>query len=62
MLNDNGVLIEVSGEADVTAALRHVLWDQWTKEEMGNGRFTGRLFDDHGLIYRGCTAKAPLGA
>jgi hypothetical protein len=33
-----------------------VLWDQWTKEEIGNGRFTGRLFDDHGKIYHGCTA------
>jgi len=43
-------------EADVHAALHHVLWDKWTKEEIGNGRFTGRIFDDHGLIYRGCTA------
>jgi hypothetical protein len=38
------------------AALHHVLWDRWTKDEIGNGRFTGRLFDDHGTIYHGCTA------
>jgi hypothetical protein len=56
VLRDNGYLIEVDEDADATAALHHVLWDRWTKDEIGNGRFTGRLFDDHGTIYLGCNA------
>jgi hypothetical protein len=56
VLKDNGYVIEVDGDADATATLHHVLWDKWTKEEIGNGRFIGRLFDDHGTIYIGCNA------
>lgn len=56
VLRDNGYVIEVDEDADATAALHHVLWDKWTKEEIGNGRFTGCLFDDYGRIYRGCNA------
>lgn len=56
VLNGNGYVIEVDEDADAIAALHHTLWDKWTKEEIGNGRFTGRLFDDHGRIYMGCTA------
>lgn len=33
-----------------------MLWDKWTKDEIGNGRLTGCLFDDYGTIYRGCNA------
>jgi hypothetical protein len=51
----NGVVIMLGEDADVGAAMHHVLWDKWTKDEVGNGRFTGRLFDDHGQIYHGCT-------
>ena len=41
---------------DVTEAMRHILWDKWSEEEIGEHQFVGRLFDDHGQIYRGCTA------
>ena len=41
---------------DVTEAVRHVLWDKWTEVEVGEHQFIGRLFDDRGQIYRGCTA------
>jgi hypothetical protein len=41
---------------DVTEAMRHILWDKWIESEIGDGEFVGRLFDDHGRIYRGCTA------
>jgi hypothetical protein len=55
-LSNEGCIIWFRDRTDVNAALHHVLWDQWTKDEIGNGRFTGRLFDDHGRIYHGCTA------
>jgi hypothetical protein len=41
---------------DGIKAMQHVLWDRWTEEEAGKHQFIGRLFDDHGQIYRGCTA------
>lgn len=56
VLRENGYVLRLSKGDDAHAALHHVLWKQWTKEEAGNGRFTGRLFDDHGRIYHGCTA------
>jgi hypothetical protein len=55
-LSEQGLTISSADPADATSALHHVLWDKWTKQEIGNGRFTGQLFDDHGLIYRGYTA------
>lgn len=57
VLRDNGYVIKMHAGIDERSALHHVLWDQWTKEEAGNGRFTGRLFDDYGRIYLGCTAN-----
>lgn len=56
VLRENGYVIRPRAGTDARPALHHVLWDQWTKDEAGNGRFTGRLFDDYGRIYRGCTA------
>jgi hypothetical protein len=56
VLRDNGYVIEVDEDANVGDIVHHVLWDKWTKDEIGNGRFTGCLFDDCGTIYRGCTA------
>jgi hypothetical protein len=56
VLRGNGYVIETGEDIDATAALHHALWDRWTKDEIGNGRFTGCLFDEHGTIYRGCTA------
>lgn len=56
VLNQYGCVIRFSDGADVNTALRHVLWDQWRQAEIGNGRFIGRMFDDQGLIYHGCTA------
>jgi hypothetical protein len=41
---------------NVTDAMQHVLWDKWTEEEIGEHQFIGRLFDERGQIYRGCTA------
>jgi len=41
---------------DVTEAIRRVLWDRWSEDAVGKHQFIGRLFDDRGQIYRGCTA------
>jgi hypothetical protein len=41
---------------DVPNALKHVLWDRWTEDEIGKYQFIGPLFDGYGRIYRGCTA------
>lgn len=41
---------------DVTEAMRRILWDKWSEDEIGEHQFIGRLFDDRGQIYRGCTA------
>jgi hypothetical protein len=41
---------------NVTYAIQHVLWDKWTEEEIGEHQFIGRLFDERGQIYHGCTA------
>lgn len=41
---------------DVAEAMRHILWDKWTEDEVGGHQFIGRLFDDRGQIYHGCTA------
>jgi hypothetical protein len=42
--------------ADVIVAMHHVLWDKWSENEIGEHQFIGRLFDDRGQIYHGCTA------
>jgi hypothetical protein len=41
---------------DVTEAMHHILWDRWSEDEIGEQQFIGRLFDDRGQIYHGCTA------
>lgn len=41
---------------DVAEAIRRILWDKWSEDEIGEHQFIGRLFDDRGQIYRGCTA------
>lgn len=56
VLRGNGYVLEFTDRGHSAALLHHVLWDKWTKDEIGNGRFTGRLFDDYGKIYLGCTA------
>ncbi|HUD36156.1 MAG TPA: hypothetical protein VMR14_04610 [Streptosporangiaceae bacterium] len=56
VLRHNGYVIEIDDDLDATAALHHVLWDKWTKDEIGNGRFTGCLFNGYGVIYQGCNA------
>jgi hypothetical protein len=56
VLRDNGCNVRHSDGTGARDALHHVLWDKWTQEEIGAGRFIGRLFDDHGTIYLGCTA------
>jgi hypothetical protein len=43
-------------DTDATQAMQRVLWDRWTAAEVGENEFVGRLFDDHGRIYHGCTA------
>jgi hypothetical protein len=37
-------------------AMRRILWDKWSEDDIGEHQFIGRLFDDRGQIYRGCTA------
>jgi hypothetical protein len=56
VLSSYGCMIRFDGGTDVNTAVHHVLWDQWTQVEIGNGRFIGRMFDDEGRIYHGCTA------
>ena len=56
VLAGNGSIIRSGSNADVAKALHHALWDRWTADEIGEGGFVGHLFDDHGRIYRGCTA------
>lgn len=41
---------------DPAAAMHHILWDKWTEDEIGEHQFIGRLFNERGQIYRGCTA------
>jgi hypothetical protein len=41
---------------DPVTILHHVLWDRWTEAEVGKHQFIGRLFNERGQIYRGCTA------
>jgi hypothetical protein len=51
--------IEIAFEdpaTNVIDATQHVLWDKWTEDEVGEHQFIGRLFDERGQIYRGCTA------
>jgi hypothetical protein len=43
-------------DKDAVEAMRRVLWDSWTESEVGKHQFIGRLFDEYGQIYRGCTA------
>jgi len=61
VLRNNGYFVEIDDDLDATAALHHVLWDRWTKDEIGNGRFTGCLFNDYGVIYQGCNADDAAG-
>jgi hypothetical protein len=42
--------------ADPVALMHHILWDKWTEDEIGEHQFIGRLFNERGQIYRGCTA------
>jgi len=56
VLRHNGFVIRMSGDVDAETALNRVLWDRWTQDELGNGRFIGRLFDDYGRIYQGRNA------
>ncbi len=41
---------------DPAAVMHHILWDKWTEDEIGEHQFIGRLFNNHGQIYDGCTA------
>jgi len=41
---------------DPMAVVQHILWDKWTVDEIGGHQFIGRLFNERGQIYRGCTA------
>ena len=41
---------------DPTAVLHHILWEKWTEDEIGEHQFIGRLFNERGEIYHGCTA------
>jgi hypothetical protein len=41
---------------DEQAVINHILWDKWTEREIGEHQFIGRLFNERGQIYRGCTA------
>jgi hypothetical protein len=56
VLRRNGFVIRMKGGGHAKTAMHRVLWDRWTQEELGNGRFIGRLFDDYGRIYQGRNA------
>jgi hypothetical protein len=56
-IRDQGYEIAFEDPAtDVTEAMGRILWDRWSEDEIGEHQFIGRLFDDRGQIYRGCTA------
>lgn len=57
LLLDSGFSVEMADGSDPGKALHKALWDKWTVEEVGHGRFIGQLFDDKGRIYRGCLAN-----
>jgi len=42
--------------ADPEETMRRILWDKWTENQIGELQFIGRLFDERGRIYHGCTA------
>jgi hypothetical protein len=42
--------------ADPAKALHRALWDKWTEDQVGEHQFIGRLFNERGQIYHGCTA------
>jgi len=57
VLRDQGYeIVFQDADTDVTQAMQRVLWDRWDAAEVGEHEFIGRLFDDHGRIYHGCTA------
>ncbi len=41
---------------DPAPVMHHILWDRWTEDEIGERQFIGRLFNERGQIYQGCTA------
>jgi len=41
---------------DPVRMMHHILWDKWTEDEIGRHEFIGRLFNERGQIYQGCTA------
>lgn len=41
---------------DPVPVMHHILWDKWTEDEIGAHQFIGRLFNERGQIYHGCTA------
>jgi hypothetical protein len=43
-------------DVDAEAVMHRILWDRWTEAEVGEHQFIGRLFDERGQIYHGCTA------
>jgi hypothetical protein len=42
--------------ADPMGVVQHILWDKWTEDEISEHQFVGRLFNERGQLYRGCTA------
>jgi hypothetical protein len=41
---------------DPMAVMQRILWDKWSEDEVGEHQFIGRLFNERGQIYQGCTA------
>jgi hypothetical protein len=41
---------------DPMTVMQRILWDKWTEDEVGEHQFIGRLFNERGQIYHGCTA------
>ena len=57
VITDNGyALVFDDPERDPATVLHHILWDRWTSDEADQGQFIGRLFNERGQIYQGCTA------
>lgn len=56
-LRDQGYELAFEDPAmDPRTALDRILWDKWTETEVGEHQFIGRLFNERGQIYQGCTA------
>lgn len=56
-IGERGYVLAFDNPAtDEQAVVNRILWDKWSEREIGEHQFIGRLFNERGQIYHGCTA------